>query len=145
LAHIDGVTVTKDRCAIGIHAKKISGHKIIVATEENQWAVVTAPEAEALDSGPGTIARQSASCGRTKLNYSIASGVTDDLDLDLRVVSNRERVGAGAGLCVAIDDHRLIESETKATRSAKAISKRDGANVRDWIATRIVRRDVERD
>jgi len=60
LAHIDGVTVTNDRYAIGIHAKEVPGYNIIVTAHEHQWVVRIAREAKSLNGGTGTIARQSA-------------------------------------------------------------------------------------
>jgi hypothetical protein len=81
----------------------------------------------------------------TKVHHRIAAWVTDDLDTDIRVIANRERVRACARLGITIDDHRLIEAVTEVTRSAKAISERDCANVCHRVAARIVRRDVERD
>ena len=85
----------------------------------------------------------------TKIDHWIAVGVTDDLDLDVRVISNRERVGAGAGLRVAVDDHRLIEADTEVARMRQTISERDGADVRVWVtagvAVRTARGDVKLD
>src|SRR6202043_4244582 len=107
--------------------------------------VIEIREAESPDRGTGTIARKSARRGRTKLNHAIARGITDDLDLNAGVIADGERVRACPRLRIAIDDHRLIKSRTEVTRSAKAISERDGANVRGGIAPRIVRRDVEGD
>ena len=147
VAHLDRSTVTNHRCAVGIRAKEIACHNVVVAADEDQCLVCVsdAREAESLDSGTGTIAAESAYRGRTKLDHSIASGITDDLDLDLRVVADSERVRACARLGVAIDDHRLIECHAEVTRSAKAISERDRANVRRRVAARIARRDIERD
>jgi hypothetical protein len=147
VAHLDGGTVTNYRCAIGIHADEIACHKIIVAAHEDQCLVYVsdAREAESLDSGTGTIARQSAFRGRTKLDHPIASGVADDLDADVRVIADRECVRACARLGVAIDDHRLAESETEAIRQTETLGKRDCANVRGRVAAGIAGRNVKRD
>src|SRR5262249_59651874 len=102
--------------AICIHADEIACHNIVVAAHEEEWIARVAREAESHDSGTGTIARQPALRGRTKLDHPIASGVADDLDADIRVIADRECVRACAGLGVAIDDHRLTESETEALR-----------------------------
>jgi len=116
VAHLDRRTVAHDRCAICIHADEIACHKIVIAAHEEEWVARVTREAESLDSGTGTIAKQSALRGRTKLDHSIASGITDDLDLDLCVIANRERIRTCARLRVTIDDHRLTESETEALR-----------------------------
>jgi hypothetical protein len=56
----------------------------------------------------------------------------------MRVISNRERVRARARLCIAVDDHRLIEPQTKVARSSQTIGKRNRASVRRRVAARIV-------
>jgi hypothetical protein len=118
VAHLDGGTVTNYRCAIGIHSNEIALHNVVVAAHKDQCRICVngIRETESLDSGTGTVAKQSALRGRTKLDHSIASGITDDLDLDLCVIANRERIRTCARLRVTIDDHRLTESETEALR-----------------------------
>src|SRR4029077_17086522 len=106
-----------------VHADEITCHNIVVTAHEHQWVVRIAGETETLDGGTGTIPRQSTSRARTESNHLIVTRITDDLDQNDGVIANRERVRTCTRLRIAIDDHRLAESETKATRSAKAISK----------------------
>jgi hypothetical protein len=145
LTHLDGVTVTHNGCAIDIHTDKIPGHDIIVAPDEDQYlmCVKAAYEAEPPDRGTGTIASESASCGRTKPDHLIACGVTDHFDLDLCVIAGREHVRTCAWLRVAVDNHRLTEPKAKVARTTKTLSERDRANLAGGIAARIARRDVE--
>jgi hypothetical protein len=116
--HLHGRAATHHGRTIGIHTEEIACYKIIVAAHEDQrlTCVIGTREAESPDRRTGTIARQSASCGRTKLYHAIVSGIAEDLDQDDGVISGRERVRASARLGVAIDDHRLTESETEARR-----------------------------
>jgi hypothetical protein len=138
--------VTNHGCAIGIHTKKVSGHKIIVAGYGDQCLVCIgdARKAESLDRG--AIARMTGSTPIyiAEVDHRVAAGVADDFDTDVCVISDRERVWACARLRIAVDDHRLIESITEITRSAKAISERDRANVRRWVAAGIAGRNVKR-
>jgi hypothetical protein len=114
--HLDGGTITNHRHSIGIHAKKIPGHNIVVAAHEDEWVVRIASEAEPLDSGTGTVARQSASRARAKSYHLITGSVADNLDPNNSVITDRKRVRACARLRVTIDNHRLTESETEAVR-----------------------------
>jgi hypothetical protein len=116
VAHLDRRTVAHDRCAICIHADEITSHNIVIAAHEEEWVARVAREAESLDSGTGTIASQPALRGRTESNHRIVSRITDDLHQNDGVIADRECVRACAGLGVAIDDHRLTESETEALR-----------------------------
>ena len=143
--HHEGGTITHDCCTIGIYADKIACYDIVVATDGDEDVARISREAESLDRGTGTIAGQSASQTRAKADHLITSRVTNDLDLDLCVIANCERVRVCPRLRVAINDHWLAEPKTKITRSAETISKSDCANVRRWITARIARRDVERD
>jgi hypothetical protein len=114
--HLNGRAVTHHRFAISIHANEIARHNIVVAAQKDQCLVCVsdAREAESLDSGTGTIAGESAYCGRTQLYHAIASGIANDLDQNDSVIADGKRVRACARLRVAIDDHRLTESETEA-------------------------------
>src|SRR5262249_13496142 len=98
--------------------EEIACYKIIVAAHEDQrlMCVIGTRKTEAPDRRTGTIARQSTRCGGTKLYHAIASEIAEDFDQDDGVIAGRERVRAGARLGVPIDDHRLTESETEASR-----------------------------
>jgi hypothetical protein len=79
-AHLDRSTVTHDRSPVGIHPDEIAGEDVIVAANEHQGIVRISGEAESADRGTGTIARQSTSGRRTKLDDAIAGRVPDNLD-----------------------------------------------------------------